>query len=185
MKINGVVKLYTIGGMSLHELSSLFSVRPNKIKQILQDNGVEIRGKGRSKKYDTSAEADYSFLNGKILVCKKTGKVIEDVLNKGGGITKHLIELYPDVTFPSEYQRRRLFKSGILWYIDYFYVRSAVKKEPKRSEDWEEEVEAFYLTGEYSTHALAAMMKVGHKKITDVLKRRNIPIRSRGRQKQQ
>lgn len=56
-----------------------------------------------------------------LLKCGKTGRIIDDVHNKSGGVLKHLKTIYPDLVVESNYKRKQIEKeTGKYWYHDYF-----------------------------------------------------------------
>ena len=120
-----IIKYYQENNINL--TLKKFNIGKLKLKKILIDNGVDIRKKGGQYKTYVKKEID---LSSKILICKKTGKVFNDVYNNSGTIIKHLKSTYPDLEYPSQY-KRRVFenKTGHPYYLDFFNVEDKPERE--------------------------------------------------------
>jgi hypothetical protein len=124
-KILEIIDLYTNQGMGTHILAKKFNVGHKKISSILKENNVPIKSKGGQIKneIDISKTKVIQYDSNRYgLKCKLTGKVIKDVNNLSGEITRHIIQTQPDVEIPkNNYQRKKYEnENGKKWYEDYF-----------------------------------------------------------------
>lgn len=125
---NDILKLYVNENYSINQLCEEFRVGKIKIRDILKKNNIPLKKRGGQKKH-TIVDVDYSIYDNKSLKCVKTGKVINDILNKSGFVTTHLKKEY-DLDIPSLYKRNMVIKTtGKLWYEKYFTVVDTVNKE--------------------------------------------------------
>jgi hypothetical protein len=123
-----LIKLYTEDKLSINDICEYFKIGKLKVKKILYDNNIELNKKGGQKKHFVK-EIDYTIYENKNLKCKKTGKIIKDVLNKSGYVLTHLKEVY-NLEVPTLYKRNMITKTtGKLWYEDYFDLVLEEKKE--------------------------------------------------------
>ena len=125
MVVENLINGYVNDGLSIEELAKEFKIGKLKIKKVLLDNNIPIKLKGRQRKYFITNKI--SNTNDMILVCNNCGKKIKDFNNKSGAVTDHMIRCYPDVSIPSSYKRRMVYKStGSHWYIPWFTQEKAV-----------------------------------------------------------
>ena len=122
-----IITLYTEKKMSINDICNHFKIGKLKVKDILFKNGVELNKKGGQKKHFVK-EIDYSIYENKILKCKKTGKIIKDVLNRSGYVLIHLKEVY-NLEPPTLYKRNMITNTtGKLWYENYFELENKEEK---------------------------------------------------------
>lgn len=123
-----IIILYTEKSFSINDLCQKFRIGKLKLKEILLKNNIEINKKGGQKKHIIT-EIDYSKYENKALKCKKTNKIINDVLNRSGFVLTHLKNIY-GVQLPSLYKRKLITNTtGKLWYEDYFDLIDVIVKE--------------------------------------------------------
>lgn len=126
--MNDVVDKYVNQNYSIEKLCAEYSVGKLKIKEILKENNVEIKKRGKQVKYINNFTPP--ILTDKVLICKKCGKIHDDVINKSGSITKHIQSCFPNVDIPSSFKRREYTKNtGEFWHIQFFTVEGKVRKE--------------------------------------------------------
>lgn len=126
-----IVKLYTEEKLSINQICELLHVGKLKVKSILSNNGVSLNKKGGKVKH-VLVDVDYTKYDNKILKCKKTGKIIKDVLNRSGFVVIHLKNVY-NIELPSTFKRNMVTKTtGKLWYEDYFDVMDDVTVEKEK-----------------------------------------------------
>lgn len=160
MDINNIIKLYTEDGFGTHKIAELYKVGHKKISKILKENNIEIKKKGNQRKNISDINEFktkvYSSEDYKLVVkCKITGEIFDDVNNKSGVLTKHIIENYGDITIPSNnYQRKKYeLENGKKWYEEYFEIIQVDKKENRKCSlcEWETE-DIFNKTGCFENH---------------------------------
>lgn len=122
-----IVLLYTEDKMSINDICKRFKIGKLKVKNILSKNGIELNKKGGQKKHILK-EIDYSIYDNKVLKCKKTGKIIKDVLNRSGSVLTHLKTIY-NIDVPTLYKRNVITNTtGKLWYEEYFDLQNKEEK---------------------------------------------------------
>jgi hypothetical protein len=126
-KIIEIIDLYTNKGMGTHALAKMFSVGHKKISTLLKENNVPIRSKGGQIKNDVDISKNKVIQYDSTrygLKCKLTGKIIKDVNNLSGEITRHIIQTQPEVEIPkNNYQRKKYEnQTGKKWYEHYFEI---------------------------------------------------------------
>jgi len=122
-----IITLYTQKKMSINDICKHFKIGKLKVKDILFKNGIELNKKGGQKKHFVK-EIDYSIYENKVLKCKKTNKIIKDVLNRSGYVLIHLKEVY-NIEPPTLYKRNMITNTtGKLWYEDYFELENKEEK---------------------------------------------------------
>ena len=118
---NDIIKLYTEESLSINQICKLLHIGKLKVKSILTKNQISLNKKGGKIKH-VLVDIDYTKYDNKILKCKKTGKIIKDILNKSGFVVTHLKKVY-DIELPSNFKRNMITKTtGKLWYEDYFNI---------------------------------------------------------------
>lgn len=119
--IDEVIDLYTHKNFGIEELCSKFKVGKLKIKKILLDNNIPLRKKGGQVK-NIDLPFNYERYQDKVLKCKKTGKIFNDIDNKSGSIFIHLNNIY-DLPKISKFKRNIITKTtGLYWYDQYFDI---------------------------------------------------------------
>jgi hypothetical protein len=120
-----IIKYYQEGN-NINDTLKKFNIGKIKLKRLLLENDIPIRNKGgQIKKY----EINEISLSNKLLKCKITNKIFDDVYNKSGIIIKHLIKNYKDISIPSSYKRREyLKKTGHPFYIEFFEIIDKLEK---------------------------------------------------------
>ena len=87
-------------------LATKYKVGKIKIRSILEQNNVSIKGIGAQVTIGNSSEIEQSKIRiyesydeGKqlIVVCKKTGKEYDDINNLSGILTRHILGVFGDV----------------------------------------------------------------------------------------
>ena len=133
-------------GLSLEEISKKYHFGKIKVKQILQENGVEIRKKGGqtiAKEYKVSdwRIEKYPPTEGYHYVAEsKDGKYkTNDYMNNGGFLTTFIHDTY-NIAIPSLYDRREYYmKNGDYWWEQWFNIYPIKNQDVKKCPycDWE------------------------------------------------
>lgn len=114
-----IIKLYVEEKKPISKICEKFNIGKLKVKKILSENNIPLNKKGGQVKH-TIKNIDYSIYENKKLKCKKTSKIINDVLNKSGSVSNHLKKEF-NLQLPTLYKRNMITKTtGRLWYEDYF-----------------------------------------------------------------
>lgn len=185
-----IIRLYSTGECASKEiLGKKFDTSKRVISRILIENNVEtIRPGTRNKIVNVTdgnkyiADENYDF----IAKHKVTGKEFKDYNNVSGALISYIKEVDSEIEVPTKFIRSSYYKkTGNYWYEQYFDIvkieNVATKKKGELSTDDINEIIRLYQTKEVSsTHKLAEMFKVGHKKISEILKDNNIQINSIG-----
>jgi phage antirepressor YoqD-like protein len=111
-------KLYESGN-GLEAVCKKFKIGKKRLVQILKDQGVTIKSKGKQPT-ELSSDIIFKFKipqrtpknpnNNLFAVCKSTGKKFKDVNNIAGGLTSHLLKTHKDVTPPENaYQTKKYY----------------------------------------------------------------------------
>lgn len=148
--INSIIIQYKNGTIGIESLATKYKVGKIKIRSILDDNGVSIKGKGGQVTTGNNGDIEQSrvemyksYSDDKVLiaVCKKTGKEYDDVNNLSGCLTRHIIDVFGDVTIPTNTYQRKKYKmlNGKKWFEEYFDIIEINKKEKVKCClcDWE------------------------------------------------
>lgn len=120
---------------------------------------------------------------------KITGKTFKDYKNISGCLTSYIKEINPEIEIPSKFLRNKYHKENNIYlyekYFDILDVDNNSKKNIKElTENDISDIIRLYKTNEISsTHKLAEVYKVGHKRISQILKDNNVNINQRGGQK--
>jgi hypothetical protein len=139
-EVNAIIKEYQEGTMGLESLATKYKVGKIKIRSILEQNNVSIKGIGAQVTIGNSSEIEQSKIRiyesydeGKqlIVVCKKTGKEYDDINNLSGILTRHILGVFGDVPIPKNtYQRKKYeLSTGKKWFEEYFDIIERDKKE--------------------------------------------------------
>jgi hypothetical protein len=139
--------------VSIDSLCKEFKLGKLKIKQILLNNNISIKPKGRQIKHIIvdKNKIDYS---GFVLSCKCCGNEYHDVENKSGGIITHIKKCYPNEEIPSSYKRRMyLNDTGELWHFKFYnLIKKSTQKTIKCLECEWETIDVKNISGSLSKH---------------------------------
>ena len=125
-----IIKDYQ-GGMGIYDVCAKYHIGKIRLKNILSENGVELRKKGKQPIDKSSfVIADYSIEKYKkhdgfhyIAVDKQNGIAYNDYMNNGGFLTSHIKNVY-NVEIPSLYDRRKYYmETGNYWWEQWFYIK--------------------------------------------------------------
>ena len=186
-----IIRLYVSGEVSnKHKLGVIFKTSHNKITDVLVEGGIDLvnifKANPRVSYTDYIIEYESKLLNGEyfIAVCKSTGKEYLDYTNTSGVLSKHIIELNPDVIIPTSFKRRNyVIDNNVFWHEGYFNIIKKQNEHTNIKENHDSEIVRLYSTKEIvSTHKLGEMFKLGHKRISEILKDNGVVINKRGRQ---
>ena len=117
-------------GMGIYDVCEKYHIGKLKVKQILSENGVEIRKRGKqSLNTDNFVVKDFHIEKYKeedgfhyIAVDKNNGKSYNDYMNNGGFLTTHIKKVY-GIDIPSLYDRRMYYmKTGDYWWEQWFNI---------------------------------------------------------------
>jgi hypothetical protein len=123
-----IIKLYVEEKQPISQICKQLKIGKLKVKKILSENNITLNKKGGQVKHIIK-DIDYSIYDNKNLKCKKTGKIIKDVMNRSGHVLVHLKEVY-GIQLPSLYKRNMITNTtGRLWYEDYFDLVPKEKKD--------------------------------------------------------
>lgn len=118
-EIKRVVDLYK-KGESMELISRELKTSRPVIKKILKDNDIPLNKIGGQVKH-TIKEIDYSLYENKVLKCKKTGKIIKDVLNRSGYVLVYLKKTY-NIDPPTLYKRNMIPKPLVLHKLGWLLI---------------------------------------------------------------
>jgi len=138
-----IIELYTSSVPSTHKIAEKFKIGHKKVTSILRKYNIPINSKGAQIKIGNSIEIEKSNVNKYksesidttlIVKCKKTGIEFKDANNFSGVLTRHILELYNDLSIPKNtYQRKKYEISfGKKWFEEYFDIIEK-KRENTRS----------------------------------------------------
>ena len=163
-EINSIIREYKEGTIGVESLATKYKVGKIKIRTILEQNNIPIKGKGAQVTIGNSSEIEQSKIQiyeasddskQLIVVCKQTGKEYDDVNNLSGVLTRHILEVYGDVPIPSNtYQRKKYeLATGKKWFEEYFNIVEVDKKESRKCRlcEWETE-DVLNRTGCFENH---------------------------------
>ena len=117
-------------GMGIYDVCAKHHIGKLKLKAILNENGVELRKKGkqpmdkssfavtdyRIKKYEEHSGYHY------VAVDKNSGVRYRDHMNNAGLLTTHIENIY-GVTIPTLYDRRKYYmETGNYWWEQWFDI---------------------------------------------------------------
>jgi len=124
-----LIQEYQNTDISIERLGKKFKIGKLKVKQILENNNIEIKKKGGQQKYLQTVPLKINIEN-KNLKCKKCGKIFNDIENKSGTIIIHIKKCFPEVEIPSKF-KRSMFKSanGTFWHFQYFDIIDSIIKD--------------------------------------------------------
>jgi hypothetical protein len=117
-----IIKKYTIENCSIEEICKEFQIGKLSVKKILFDNDVPLKKKGGQMKYNYVLFNEEKIKN-KIVKCKKCQKYFNDIENKGGSLTSHIVKCFPEVEIISKLKRTNYKKTtGNYWHFNYFDI---------------------------------------------------------------
>ena len=184
-------------GMGIYDICAKYHIGKIKVKNILKENGIEIRKKGKQpldtsnyvikdyhiKKYEKEEGFHY------IAVDKNNNATYNDYMNEGGCLTTHIKNTY-SVETPSLYDRRLYYmQTGNYWWEQWFNIikvkdNENVKKCPYC--DWTT-IDLENKSGAYTTHILSHGISIDehlkhyplekemfHKQIKKIVKERKL-----------
>lgn len=128
-----IIDKYTNETLGVESLSKLFKVGKLKIKDVLKENGIEIKKRGGQNIGVNSSDLESSNIkiyksnddNIKLVaVCKKTGIKFNDVNNLSGTLTNHIVNEYGNVDIPTNTYQRKKYEQmcGKKWFEEYFDI---------------------------------------------------------------
>jgi very-short-patch-repair endonuclease len=129
--INKIIQLYISGEISnIEKLAVKFNTGKNKIRQILKENDIKINSKGGQSKTKIKNIAKFKIPKNsppkgfkKIAICKKTKKEFNDWYDRGGHLSKHIKQLYPNIKIPSETEKKKHYiNNNEFWFEKYFLI---------------------------------------------------------------
>ena len=146
--IANIIEQYKNGG-GLESLIATYHIGKLRLKQILADNGVELKKKGGQNKgitanaenVDFGFETRYPNVDGKhyIAVLKSDESVVlNDYINKGGFLTKYIKEHFGKKS--TLWERKKYFvQTKMYWWEQWFDVRLVDNVSTKKCPycDWE------------------------------------------------
>jgi hypothetical protein len=149
-EVNSIIKEYQEGVVGIESLATKYKVGKLKIRSILEQNNIPIKSKGAQVTIGNSSEIEQSKIHmyepstdGKELrvICKKSGKVYDDVNNLSGVLTKHILDIYGNVPIPTNtYQRKKYeLTTGKKWFEEYFDIVEVDRGDNRKCKlcDWE------------------------------------------------
>ena len=156
-----------LNGSGLETLCSEYHMGKLRIKQILTDNGVPIRGKGNIKQDITYKVSDfhvekYPVIDGYhyIAVDRNNRKTFNDYNNAAGCLTTYINKTY-GIKVPTLYERRKYYMvTGNYWWEQWFEIKSVKNAETKKCPycDWEtidvENKSGMFLTHLWKCHGI-------------------------------
>lgn len=116
-------------GNGLSYICGKHNIGKKRLKQILIENGIKIRPKGKQKNDKKYKINDYRIPKFRQIsgfyytaIHKKTGWTSNDYLNKSGCLSRY-IKMHDNIDSPSIHFRNEIYKlTGNYWYEDFFYI---------------------------------------------------------------
>ena len=126
-------------GMGVEKLALKYHVGKVKIKNILFENGIELKKKGRQKKEIKYIVNDwkiekYPNIEGfhYVAIFKEDGKEFNDYMNKAGYLTSYIEEKI-GIKTPTLYDRRKYYmETGNYWWEQWFIIKKKENKPTKK-----------------------------------------------------
>lgn len=147
MDIKQIINDYK-NGMGVEKLAIKYHVGKIKIKNILIENGIELKKRGRQKqnnlyKIDDWKIEKYPQIEGfhYVAIFNKDGKEFNDYMNQGGYLTSYIKDNV-GIEIPSLYDRRKYYmETGNYWWEQWFVIEKRENKPTKKCPycDWETE----------------------------------------------
>lgn len=129
-----IVRLYRDDTIGVESLSKKFNVGKLKIKSVLTENNIPIKKRGAQATIGNSSDIEKSHVikyktnntdKKLVAICKITDTVFDDINNRSGALTSHILSTYGDVPIPTNtYQRKKYEKQhGKKWFEEYFDIK--------------------------------------------------------------
>ena len=136
--ISDIIRLYKDDTIGIESIAKRFNVGKLKIKSILTENNVPIKKRGAQTTIGGSSDIEKSHVimyetnncdKKLVAICKITDTVFEDVNNRSGALTSHILSTYGDVPIPTNtYQRKKYEREyGKKWFEEYFDIKEIDK----------------------------------------------------------
>ena len=129
MNVQEIINDYQ-NGMGIYDVCEKYHIGKLKLKTILNENGIELRKKGKQPMDKSSfVVADYRVKKYKehegfhyVAVDKKTGVRYNDHMNNAGLLTSHIEREY-GIDVPTLYDRRKYYmETGNYWWEQWFDI---------------------------------------------------------------
>lgn len=138
LNINSIIEDYK-NGIGAEKIALKYHVGKIKIKNILSENGVELKKRGGQKKEKKYIISDwriekYPNENGYhyIAIHKTDGITFNDYMNEGGFLTSYIKEK-ENIKIPSLYDRRKYYmETGNYWWEQWFTIEKRINKPTKK-----------------------------------------------------
>lgn len=147
LNIQQIIEDYN-NGMGTEKLALKYHVGKIKIKNILLENGVELKKRGGQKQNITYKVSDwriekYPLIEGfhYIAIFNENGKEFNDYMNQGGYLTSYIKDKI-GIETPTLYDRRKYYmETGNYWWEQWFKIEKRENKLTKKCPycDWETE----------------------------------------------
>ena len=135
-------------GIGAEKLALKYHVGKIKIKNILIENGVELKKRGAQKQNNIYKVNDwkiekYPQIEGfhYVAIFKEDGKEFNDYMNQGGYLTSYIKEKI-GIEIPTLYDRRKYYmETGNYWWEQWFVIEKRENKPTKKCPycNWETE----------------------------------------------
>jgi hypothetical protein len=171
--IEEIINNYVNEKKSLTDICEKYKIGKLKLKKILLDNNIPINKKGGISKNRKEQPFNIDIEN-KILICNNCNKYFDDVENKSGIITKHIKDCLPNISHPSETEKRNIKKyQGIYWHFNFFTLKEKILTEVKQCAEctWITN-DINNISGSYTKH-----IEKEHDNLNDFLKRNPLEIK--------
>lgn len=162
MNINQIIKEYK-DGVGAEKLALKYHVGKIKIKNILIENGIELRKRGGQKLNNIYKVSDwkiekYPQIEGfhYVAIFKENGKEFNDYMNQGGYLTSYIKDNI-GIEIPTLYDRRKYYmETGNYWWEQWFVIEKRENKPTKKCPycDWETE-DVTNKSGVFEQHLLS------------------------------
>ena len=122
---------YYLEVKSIMKVCNKFKIGKLKVKEALNEYNIDTNKKGGRQEYKHKITP---ISDDKVLVCKLTGEVFDDVNNKSGFITSYIRKNYPNDVIPETQYKRKSYemKYGEKWYIKYFDLKDKEYKNTRK-----------------------------------------------------
>lgn len=147
LNIQQIIEDYN-SGIGTEKLALKYHVGKIKIKNILLENGVELKKRGGQKQNITYKVSDwriekYPLIEGfhYIAIFNENGKEFNDYMNQGGYLTSYIKDKI-GIETPTLYDRRKYYmETGNYWWEQWFKIEKRENKPTKKCPycDWETE----------------------------------------------
>lgn len=157
-KISDEILVKYSNGISMRKLEQEYNYSFTFIQKLIKSND-----------FNEKLKVNYPIRDGykMVAICKKTEKKFNDYSNESGAISKHLLNLYPDINKLSKYKRKSIeYETGKFWFDDYFTFSYEKENDLKKCYycDWLTE-DINNCSGAYEKHLLS----VHNKKVNEYL----------------